>query len=78
MSAAIFTISDVDGEVSCVCGFADDYGNDIPFSASSNAHRAATMLIAYMDEACGRVGEATITTEAPKTADPAPSIILTS
>lgn len=68
MSAAIFTISDVNDQVSCVCTWVDDEGNAIPYSAESHAHRAAMMLIAFMDEACGRVGEPTIATEAPQEA----------
>lgn len=64
MSAALIEIRDVDGKLSCSVHWCDDNAETIVFDFKSGAHRAATKVIAFMDEAFGRLDEPAVSTVA--------------
>ena len=62
MSAALIEIRDVDGKLSCSVHWCDDNADTAKYDAKSGAHRAATKVIAFMDEAFGRLDEPEVKT----------------
>ena len=82
MSAALIEIRDVDGKLSCSVHWCDDNADSAKYDHKSGAHKAGAKIIAFMDEAFGRLGDAEIKTAADveaalnaarDAADPAPA-----
>ena len=64
MSAALIEIRDVDGKLSCSVHWCDDNADSAKYDHNSGAHKAGAKIIAFMDEAFGRLGDAEIKTAA--------------